>query len=373
MDFTYNEEQRMFADSLRRLVADSFSFEQRRKRAGQQGLDKSAWQALADLGVAGLLIPEQYEGFGESPATLVSIQAELGRGLVAEPVIPSAVIATILLLNGSNEQIKADCLPRMAAGEQVCALAYLEPDQRNQVAPASTLAVASADGFILNGKKKLVWQGGSADTLIVSVVLNGATALLLVPADAAGVSLQDFPTIDGYRCANIQFDAVALPEGALIAQGQAADQALAVAMDYGIAAICAHAAGAMERLVEITTDYLRTRQQFGRPLADFQVLQHRLADMLLHKELAASMAYVAATALGETDPDERRRLLSSAKVSVAEAGRFVGQNAVQLHGGIGMTDELEVGDYFKRLTYTDFLLGDTDFHLKRLEEIFDRE
>ncbi|NYT62542.1 acyl-CoA dehydrogenase family protein [Alcaligenaceae bacterium] len=373
MDFTYNEEQSMFADSVRRLVADGFSFEQRRKRAKQQGLDKQAWQSLADLGVAGLLVPAEYEGFGESPSTLVLIQSELGRGLVAEPVIPSAVMATALILNSGNEQIKTDCLPAMAAGEMVCALAYLEPDQRNQFAPVSTQAAASTDGFVLNGKKKLVWQGSSADKLIVSAVLNGETALLLVPADAAGLALQDYPTIDGYRCANIQFDNVAVPAAALIAKGKAADQAIAMAIDYGITAICAHAAGAMERLTEITTDYLRTRQQFGRPLADFQALQHRLADMLLHKELAVSMAYVAATALGETDPDERNRLLSSAKVKVAEAGRFVGESAVQMHGGIGMTDELDVGDYFKRLRYTDFLLGDTDFHLSRLEAIFDRE
>lgn len=373
MDFTYNEEQRMFADSLRRLIADSFSFEQRRKRAGQQGLDKRVWQSLADLGVAGLLVPEQYEGFGESPATLVLMQRELGRGLVSEPVIPSAVMATMLILNGANEQIKTDYLPLMAAGKMVCALAYLEPDQRNQLIPASSQAVVQANDFILNGKKKLVWQGSSADKFIVSAILGGETALFLVSADADGVALQDYPTIDGYRCANIQFNAVALPETALIAQGQVADDALAIAMDYGITAMCAHAAGAMDRLVEITTDYLKTRQQFGRPLADFQVLQHRLADMLLRKELATSMAYVAASALGESDPTERRRLLSSAKVSAADAGRFVGQCAVQLHGGIGMTDELEVGDYFKRLTYIDFLLGDTDFHLKRLEEIFDQE
>lgn len=373
MDFTYNEEQRMLTDSLRRLIADNWSFEQRRKRSQQPGLDANAWQSLADLGVSGLLVPEQYEGFGESPATLIAIQFELGRGLVSEPVIPSAVMATTLLLNGSNEQIKAECLPQMAAGSLVCAVAYLEPDQRNQLTPAATQAVASANGFVLDGKKKLVWQGSSAHKLIVSAVLDGETALFLVPADAAGVALQDFPTIDGYRCASIEFKGVQLPASALIAKGQEADDALAAAMDYGIAAICAHAAGAMGRLVEITAEYLKTRHQFGKPLADFQVLQHRLADMLLHKELAVSMAYVAASALGESNADERRRLLSSAKVSVAQAGRFIGQNAVQSHGGIGMTDELEVGDYFKRLTYTDYLLGDTDFHLKRLEELFDRE
>lgn len=378
MDFTYNEEQRMLTDSLRRLVADSWSFEQRRKRAAQTGLDQPAWQSLAELGVAGLLIPERYEGFGESPATLVAIQLELGRGLVSEPVIPSAVMSTALLLSCANEQINSECLPQMASGSLVCAIAYLEPGQRNAQRPAATQASAQADGFILNGKKKLVWLGASANTLIVSAVLDNETALFLVPADASGASapgltVQDFPTMDGYRCTDVEFSAVVVPAAALIAKGQSADDALAAAFDYGITALCAHAAGAMERLVEITADYLKTRHQFGRPLADFQVLQHRLADMLLHKELATSMAYVAATALGEVDVAERRRLLSSAKVSVAQAGRAIGQSAVQLHGGIGMTAELEVGDYFKRLTHTDFLLGDADFHLRRLEELFDRE
>lgn len=373
MDFTYSEEQRMLTDSLRRLVADNWSFEKRRKRSRQEGLDQGAWQSLADLGVSGLLVPEQYEGYGESPATLVAVQLELGRGLVSEPVIPSAVMATALLLSSANEQINTECLPQMASGSLVCALAYLEAGQRNELRPVATRAVAGADGFILNGKKKLAWLGASAGRLIVTAVLNKETALFMVRADAAGIVMQDYPTIDGYRCADVELNDVHVPAAALIAQGHAADEALAYAMDYGIAAICAHAAGAMERLVEITAEYLKTRRQFGRPLADFQVLQHRLADMLLHKELAASVAYVAATALGEPNADERRRLLSSAKVSIAQAGRFVGQSAVQLHGGIGMTDELEVGDYFKRLTYTDYLLGDTDFHLKRLEDHFDRE
>ncbi|RTZ41666.1 acyl-CoA dehydrogenase [Candidimonas sp. SYP-B2681] len=372
MDFTYNEEQRMLTDSLRRLVSDNWALAKRRERAQQQGLDQAAWQSLADLGVCGLLIPEQYEGYGESPATLVAVQFELGRGLVSEPVIPSAVICTTLLLNSSNEPLKTEILPLMASGSLVCAVAYLELDQRNEVGAATSSAVANPGGFTLDGAKKLVWLGASADQLIVSTVLDNETALFLVPADATGVVIQDFPTMDRYRCASISLNSVSVPQQALIARGQLADDALATALDYGVAALCAHAAGAMERLVEITAEYLKTRRQFGRPLAEFQVLQHRLADMLLHKELAVSMAYVAATALSASNADERRGLLSSAKVSVAQAGRFVGQNAVQLHGGMGMTDELEVGDYFKRLTFTDYLLGDTDFHLQRLEQLFDR-
>ena len=373
MDFTYNEEQRMLTDSLRRLMVDGWSFEQRRKRAARAGLDETAWRSLADVGVLGLLIPEAYGGFGESPATLVATQLELGRGLVSEPVIPSAVMATALLLNSGNDAARAECLPGMAAGERVLALAYLETGQHNTLRPLATRAARTEQGFVLNGSKKLVWLGACADQLILTAVLNGETALFLVPADAAGLSTRDYPSMDGYRCASVELDEVDLPAAALIAQGGAAETALDAAMDHGVTAVCAHAAGAMQRLIEITADYLKTRRQFGRPLADFQVLQHRLADMLMQQEIAISMAYVAATALGEPQAEERQRLLSSAKVSIAQAGRYVGQNAVQLHGGIGMTDELEVGDYFKRLTFADPLLGNTDFHLTRLEALYQQD
>lgn len=373
MDFTYNEEQRMLTDSLRRLMNDEWGFETRRKRAAQSVLDAAAWQSLADVGVTGLLIPEQHGGFGESSATLVATQLELGRALVAEPVIPSAVMATTLLLNAGSEAAQAQCLPDMASGELVLALAYLEGNQRNDLQPRATQAQAADGGFVLNGAKKLVWSGAQAHRLIVSAVLDGASALFLVPADALGVSIQDHPTMDRQRSAQVGLTDVRLPADSLIARGEAAESALAAAMDHGVAALCAHAAGAMQRLVEITADYLKTRQQFGRPLADFQSLQHRLADMLVQQEIAVSMAYVAATALGEADADQRQRLLSSAKVAIAHAGRYVGQNAVQLHGGIGMTEELEVGDYFKRLTYADPLLGNTDFHLSRLEALYQQD
>ncbi|NYT35479.1 acyl-CoA dehydrogenase [Allopusillimonas soli] len=367
MDFTYNEEQRMLADSLRKLVSDAWTLEARRARSERAELDRGAWGMLVDLGVAGLLVPQEQGGFGESPATLLATQFELGRGLVGEPVIPSSVMATVLLSDSSNHQIRDNCLPAMAEGSMICAMAWLEDDQRNATEPADTSAEVSGSGFVVSGAKKLAWGAGQADRIIVSAVLGAEPALFLVPSDAAGLAVRDYPTMDGYRCASVTLDAVQLPAQALVASGANARRALAAAMDYGVAAICAHAAGAIERLVEITIEYLKTRRQFGRPLAEFQVLQHRLADMLIKQEVAISMAYVAARALSETDLAERRRLLSAAKVAVADAGRYVGQSAVQLHGGMGMTRELEVGDYFKRLTFAGYLLGDTDFHLSRME------
>ena len=373
MDFTYNEEQRMLTDSLRRLMADGWAFEQRRERAAQTELNTASWQSLADVGVTGLIVPEEHGGFGESPATLVATQLELGRGLVAEPVIPSAVISTALLAHSDNEAVQAECLPSMAGGELVLALAYLEGNQHNNQTPQATQASKGGAGFVLNGAKKLVWAGGQAHKLIISAVLDGETALFLVDGNAQGLSRNDYPTMDGQRCAYITLDGVEVAEQALIAQGAAAEAALDAGIGYGVLALCAHAAGAMQRLVEITAEYLKTRQQFKRPLADFQALQFYLADMLIKQEVAISMAYVAAMGLGETDAEERQRLLSSAKVAVAEAGRFVGQTAVQLHGGIGVTHELEVGDFFKRLTFADYLLGDSDHHLNQLEALYQQE
>lgn len=367
MDFTYNEEQRMLADSLQKLVADNWTFEGRRARAGESQLDLRAWQSLADLGVTGLLVPEDSGGFGESPATLLVTQIEFGRGLVSEPVIPSAVIATILLAHSDNPAMRETTLPQMAEGTLVCALAYLEGDQRDSLQPVTTQAQKTANGYTLSGAKKLVWGGGQANRLIVTALLGDEIALFLVPSDASGVTVADFPTMDGYRCASVTLEDVQLPEGALVAQGEHAEAALQEGLDYGVAAMCGHAAGAMETLVQVTIDYLKTRRQFGRALVEFQVLQHKLADMVIWQEHGLSMAYVATRGLGERDMGERHRQLSAAKIAVAEAGRLIGESAVQLHGGIGVTQELDVGDYFKRLTYTDFLLGSTDYHLSRLE------
>ncbi|NYT78829.1 acyl-CoA dehydrogenase family protein [Alcaligenaceae bacterium] len=368
MDFTYNDEQRMLADSLRKLVADNWSFDARRARAANPELDRLAWQSLADLGVTGLLVPEASGGFGEGANTLLVTQLELGRSLVAEPIIPSAVICTTVLAQSDNPAIVDTCLGQMADGTLVCALAYLEGSQRNSLTPVETRAEQSASGYTISGAKKLVWGGAQADRLIVSALLNDALALFLVPADAQGVAVTDFPTMDGYRCANVVLNGVVLPDDALIAVGEDAEKALELGLDFGVAALCAHAAGAMETLVQTTVEYLKTRRQFGRPLVDFQALQHKLAEMLVWQEHGMSMAYVAARGLAEHDAGDRARQVSAAKVAIAEAGRFIGEHAVQLHGGIGVTRELDVGDYFKWLTYVSYLLGSTDYHLTRVEQ-----
>lgn len=369
MDFLYTEEQRMLADSLRRLVDQAWTRPQRRARETAGRLDALAWAALADVGVLGLTIAQDAGGFGEVPASLLPVHVELGRGLVAEPVIPSAVMGAALI-QACGGQARQRWLPGIASGECVVSVAWQEPGRRYEARPDVCRAVRSGAGWRLDGAKHLVWHGAAAQAWWVSARdESGATVLLVVPADAAGVCVTDTPTLDGARCARLDFAGVALPADALLAQGAQADAALAEALQWGTAALCAHAAGAMERLLEITVDYLKTRQQFGQPLASFQALQHRLAEMLVAKELALSMAYVAVAALTEPDAAQRRRMLASAKLEAACAGRQVAQMAVQLHGGMGMTDELEVGDYFKRLTVVDLLLGDSAEQFAVLEEL----
>lgn len=368
MDFTYSEEQRMLADSLRRFVDTEYTFTQRRNSArGGGSFDRKIWSALAEMGVLGLTVPPEFGGFGHGAASQLVVQRELGRGLVAEPVIPSAVMATaVLAAYGSTAQQQA-WLPALAAGERVLALAYLEPVTRYRPEAARASAERRDDGYVLNGIKSLAWHGAAADALLVSARIAGSNdlALFLVPRGASGLTVAAYPTMDGLHAADLKLSNVLVGADAVIGQPADGLAALEHGIDHGIAALCAEAAGAMDKLIAITGEYLRNRHQFGKPLASFQALQHRMADMLVQSELALSMAYVAAQALTEPDLAARRRMLSGAKVVVARAGRFIGQQAVQLHGGMGMTDELEVGDYFKRLAMVDVLLGDSDYHLAR--------
>lgn len=369
MDFSYSEEQRMLTDSLRRLMADRWTYADRRARQKTGQLDQSAWSNLAELGVSGLLVPEEFGGFGESPATMLAVHHELGRGLVSEPAISSAVMAVTLLANCTNQALKQRWLSAHAEGEAVLAVAWQEEGERYATRPLCTRASTVAEGFALEGRKVLVWHAAASQAMIVSAVLDGEMALFVVPTDSKGVSIADYPTFDGSRASTVSFERVTLSAESLVAKGAQAQSLLTLALDFGIVALCAQACGAMEYLTEITIQYLKTRKQFGQPLAAFQVLQHRLADMLTQQEMGISSAYVGTVGLAEQDAAKRSRLVSMIKVEVAAAARFVGESAVQLHGGMGMTDELEVGDYFKRLTFTDMLLGDTNFHLQRAQDL----
>lgn len=369
MDFAYSEEQRMLTDSLARVMTEGWTFDKRRSRVAAGKLDRDAWASLAELGVAGLMVPEAYGGFGESTATMLAVHQELGRGIVAEPVIPSAVMAVIMLAEQSNEAVKSHWLGAHAQGSVVVVPAWQEVGERYSMVPTQTEAVAQGDGYWLTGRKRHVWHAAGADALIVTARLDGRMALFLVGTDAKGVAIEDFPTFDLARCGNVTFESVALDKAALLAHGEQAETIFAKGFDYGVTALCAHACGAMKYLIEVTTNYLKTRKQFGQPLINFQVLQHRVADMLIQQEMALSNAYVAAMALAQEAADLRGKRVSMVLAEVAKAARFVGEQAVQLHGGMGVTDELEVGDYFKRLAYVDVILGDSGFHMQRAQAL----
>lgn len=374
MDFAFSDEQRMLTDSLQRVMAEQWRYEQRRARFEQGTLDRQAWRQLAELGVAGLMVPADCGGFGESPATMLVVHQALGRGIVSEPVIPSAVMAVVMLaevtsLNGMTHGQVGQWLTSHAEGESVLALAWQEEGERYALEPLMTQLRGHGSNFVLNGSKRHVWHGAGSDAMIVTAKFDGEMALVLVPTAASGVSIQDFPTFDMTRCANVVFDNVKLDASALLATGEQARAIFEKGFDYGVTALCAHACGAMQHLIEVTTNYLKTRQQFGQPLINFQALQHRLADMLIQQEMALSSTYVAAAALTEPLSEVRSKRVSMVKTEVVNAARFVGEQAVQLHGGMGVTDELEVGDYFKRLVYAGSLLGDNNFHLARAQSL----
>ncbi|WP_050452773.1 acyl-CoA dehydrogenase family protein [Candidatus Burkholderia verschuerenii] len=366
MDFEYSDEQRMLADSLRRYIDDHYTHEQRRKSMDcDAGFDSTVWGTLAEMGVMGLGVPVAFGGFSQSTASQLVVHLELGRGLLVEPVIPCAVMPSALLEAYASEAQKDAWLPGLAMGEKRVAIAYLETDSRYRTDRVRCTATPTQNGYTIDGAKCLIWHGQAADAWIVSARVGESIALFMVPRATDGIVSTEYATMDGQRGIDLHFKQVKLPASALIGGLNNELDALDHALDHGIAAQCAQAAGAMERVIDITRDYLCTRRQFGQPLADFQALQHRLADMLVQKESALSMAYVAAQAVDEPDTLLRRRMISAAKVTVAKAARLVGQQAVQLHGGMGITDELSVGDYFKHLTMTDVLLGDADYHVER--------
>jgi hypothetical protein len=369
MDFALSEEQRMLTDSLQRVMSEQWGFSQRRARFAAGQLDRGAWQQLAELGVAGLLVPQAQGGFGESPATMLVVHQTLGEGIVSEPVIPSAVMAVTMLASMDDNPVAAQWLAAHAEGQAVLTVAWQEAGERYSPDPLSTQLRAEGDGYVLNGRKRYAWHAAGSDAMLVSARLDGEMALVLVPAQASGLSLTDYPTFDLSRCADVRFDHIKLDGSAVLATGDQAAAVFAKGFDFAVTALCAHACGAMKYLIDVTTNYLKTRKQFGQPLISFQVLQHRLAQMLIEQEMALSSTYVAAAALSDDNAAIRGKRVSMVKTEVAHAARQVGEEAVQLHGGMGVTDELEVGDYFKRLIYIGSLLGDNSFHYARAQSL----
>ncbi|MGW8392069.1 acyl-CoA dehydrogenase family protein [Pseudoduganella sp. HUAS MS19] len=363
MEFTFREEQQQLADALRRWVDKDYSFEARKKIIHSvAGVSDEAWATLVELGMLALPVPEEQGGFNGSAVDMMAVMQELGRGLVVEPYFATVLGAQFLKLAGGQEAL----LERVAAGELKLACALGEQQSRHAL--NDVLATDSGGAGRIWGRKTVVLHGSEAGAFIVSARSSGpqrdtgGISLYVVPRDAAGVKVAGYRTIDGQRAATVDFmDA----QGTLLGEPGKGWQLLEAAADYGAALLCAEAIGAMDAIFAATLEYLKTRQQFGAPIGKFQALQHRMADMFIHLEQARSMAMLAAVKAGSDSHEERRRAVSAAKVRVGQAARFVGQQAVQLHGGMGVTDELPLAHYFKRLAVIELTLGDADHHLER--------
>jgi alkylation response protein AidB-like acyl-CoA dehydrogenase len=368
MDFTFTQEQQQFSDALRRWVDKDYTFDQRKKIVlSDTGTSDIAWTTLSELGMTALPVAEEQGGFNGSAIDMQVVMHEIGRGLVIEPYWSTMLGAQFLALAGGHD----DLLEQVAGGALKLACALGEKQSRYDLFDIALTATAKDEGFVLNGTKTVVIHGAQAGMLIVSARSSGTRrdtagiSLFVLPATTPGVVLRDYRTIDCQRAADITFTEVALPATALLGAAGEGWDILDAETDYGITLLCAEAVGVMESLNQATLEYMKTRQQFGVPIGKFQALQHRMADMFMHLEQARSMATLAAVKVTSTDPVERRRTVSAAKARIGQAMKYVGQQAVQLHGGMGVTNELPAAHHFKRLSIIELTLGDTDHHLAR--------
>jgi hypothetical protein len=372
LDFEFSDEQRQLHDAVERYLGDQYSFDRYKAiKESAAGWDPAIWRGLADLGVLAITVPTAQGGLGFGPLETLAMMGDCGRSLLLEPVLSSAVIATAVLRSFAAETPVAEMLAGMATGERIAALAHFDSGARFESQWVTSRARRSGETYRLEGHKGVVMHAGAADTLLVSARTSGeagdaqGVSLFLVPKAAPGVVLDAYPTVDGQRAADVYLQGVEVPAASRLGPEGLALAPIEAALDIGLAALCADAVGVMQALLDATIEYVRTRQQFGQPIGRFQALQHRIADMLIYLEQARSMSYLAAIRCTDEDIGERRRALSAAKAVVGQAGRFVGQQAVQLHGGMGMTDELQLSHWFKRLTAAQLMFGDSDAHLQR--------
>ena len=375
MDFELTDEQRLLRESIDRLLADHYSFAQRRGYLAQpEGWSRALWSRYAEQGLLGLPFAEEYGGFGGGPIEIMLVMEAFGRALALEPYLATVVLGgTALRLAGSEAQQSA-ILPQVAEGSMTLAFAHGERQARYDLSDVLTTAKRSAHGWVLDGAKSVVLHGDGADRLIVSARIAGeredpeGIGLFLVDAKANGVACRSYPMRDGTRAAEISLSGVEVTSGDALGEPGKALPVIERVVEAGIAATSAEAVGAMEAMHAMTLEYLKTRQQFGKPIGQNQVLQHRSAEMLIALEQGRSMAILAAMTVDEPDPEERAYNIAMAKVGVGQASRFVAQNAVQLHGGIGMTEEYAVGHYFRRVMVIEHMFGDPAHHLSRLAD-----
>ncbi len=375
MDFDLTEEQRLLQDSVSRLLADRYTFEARKGYQQQaEGWSTDLWSQYAELGLLGLPFPEDYGGFGGGPVELMLVMQAFGRNLALEPYLPTVVLGGTAIRLAGTEAHKAELLPGIGEGKLKLAFAHGERQARYDLADVMTTARRNGRGWVLSGGKSVVSHGNSADKLIVSARTAGerddayGISLFLVDAGANGVARRGYTMRDGTRAAEIALADVQVDNEDLLGEPGEALPLIERVVEAGIAATSAEVVGAMETIQAMTLDYLKTREQFGQPIGRNQVLQHRSAEMLVALEQGRSMAMLAAVTVEEPNAGERAHAMSMAKVGVGQAGKFVSQQGIQLHGGIGMTEEYAVGHYFRRIMVIEHTFGDTAYHLNRLAE-----
>jgi pimeloyl-CoA dehydrogenase small subunit len=373
MNFDLTEEQRLLQDSVSRLLADRYGFEARKAyQASADGWSRDLWRQYAELGLLGVAFAEADGGFGGGPVETMMISEAFGRALALEPFFATIVLAGGLIRRGGSPAQRAALIPGIAGGDTLLAFAHAERQSGHDLFDVAATARADGGAFVLNGEKGLVLHGDCADRLVVSARSAGGRrdagglGLFLVDAHAPGVARRGYPTQDGLRAAEVTLSDVRVGPEAVLGDPQGAAPLIAHVADEAIAALCAEAVGAMSEALDMTVDYLKTRKQFGVPIGAFQALQHRASDMVVALEQARSMMMLATMMAGEDDAAERGRAASAAKVQIGRSARFVGQQAIQLHGGIGMTMEYKLGHLFKRLSMIDLAFGDADWHLDKL-------
>jgi alkylation response protein AidB-like acyl-CoA dehydrogenase len=379
VDFRYTEEQLALQETLQRFIARDYGFEQRRAFArADPGFSGAAWTQYAELGLLALPFPEEYGGLNGGAVDVMAVMEQVGQGLLLEPYLSTVVLCGGILRDAAAAAVKSAILPQIAAGEVKLALAAYEAAGRYDLAQVATTAVAEGGGWRLSGRKSVVLDAPSADCFLVSARTAGTAgeragiSLFLVPRAAAGVRVLSYATQSGARAGDLELSDTRLESAALIGEAGQALAALERGVDAAIAALCAEACGIVGALNQATLAYLKSRKQFGVPIGVFQALQHRMADMYIAEEQIRSMAIIAAVNAGNDDTRERARAIAAAKAYIGQAARFVGQQAVQLHGAMGVVDDLIVSHYFKRLTMIDMTFGDADFHLARFSDSGER-
>jgi pimeloyl-CoA dehydrogenase small subunit len=378
MDFDLSDEQRQLKESVERLLGDAYGDLNERKGYTQEpkGYSAALWQQYADLGLLAAPFAEEHGGLGQGPTETMIIAEAFGRALAVEPYLATVVLAGSALRHAGNAGLLNELVPAIAGGQLTLALAHQERQARYDLADTATTARGDGKGgYTLEGEKGVVLAGDSADKLIVTARASGRRAdrggigLFLVDAGANGVTRRGYPTQDGMRAADVTLAAVKVAPEAVLAGPERGLEVLERAIGETIAALAAEAVGAMAGLTELTVEYLKTRKQFGVPIGSFQVLQHKAVDMLTALEQARSMACFATMMAAEPDARERHRAIAAAKVQIGRSARLVGETAIQLHGGIGMTMEYKAGHYFKRLSMIDLAFGDADHHLRELARL----